>query len=99
MDTKNKPYERYGDEWAAELMKHKKTDIVKMYQKSMRAQAIIPTGSLTECQRHVEGIVNDYDAGIFDKEQMMEEMGKYTERLMGIFWEGAKRELLTHGRP
>jgi hypothetical protein len=56
----------------------------------MRHTNIIESGSLSECQNHVEGIINDFEDGICGKEETISAMGEYTMRLMEIFWKSAK---------
>lgn len=49
--------------------------------------------TLEEAQRYVEGCVNDYEAGLSTKEELLGYLGKYTGRLMELFWHNAKKRI------
>lgn len=89
-------YQPYGEEWKKEIVKLPKTKIVEMYSKAMQHTNIIESGSNSECRHHVEGIINDFESGICDKDETMAAMGDYTLRLMDIFWKSAKAKIKTN---
>jgi hypothetical protein len=49
--------------------------------------------SVNDANRFVEGCINDFESGISTKEETMGLMGKYTARLMELFWENAKKRI------
>jgi hypothetical protein len=65
-------------------------------ERGNKSANIIESGSLTDCQNHVEGIINDFEAGICGKEETISAMGEYTMRLMEIFWKSAKAKIKTN---
>ena len=48
--------------------------------------------TLADAQRHVEGIINDFDEGISTKEQTIAYMFDYTDRVMEIAMIGVKNK-------
>lgn len=49
--------------------------------------------TLADAQRHVEGIINDFDAGISTKEETVSYLFDYTIRVMEIAMEATKNKL------
>ena len=47
--------------------------------------------SLSDAQRYVEGCLNDYEAGIATKDETLGHLGKYTARIMEVFYINAKK--------
>ena len=80
--------------WELEMSKLPKTELIKMIRKIQtgtedRKLCAIETSK--EAHNAVEGIINDYEGGIIDKQEVMVLLGEYTSRLMGLFWENAKK--------
>lgn len=49
--------------------------------------------TLSDAERYVEGVLNDFESGISDKKETMRLMGEYTGRLMELFWENSKKKI------
>jgi len=45
--------------------------------------------TVDDASTFVEGCINDLEAGIATKEETMSHLGKYTGRLMELFWNNA----------
>lgn len=46
--------------------------------------------TIRDAQRYVEGCVNDYEAGISTKDELLGYLGGYTARIMEVFWNTTK---------
>lgn len=49
--------------------------------------------TLEDSQNFVEGVLNDFESGITDKEESLSLLGEYTARLMELFWVQAKTQI------
>ena len=49
--------------------------------------------TLEDAQRHVEGIINDFDGGISTKEETVSHLFDYTVRIMEITMIGVENKL------
>lgn len=49
--------------------------------------------TINDANRFVEGCINDFEAGLSTKAETMSHIGKYTGRIMEIFWENAKKRI------
>lgn len=56
-----------------------------------RTLNILKIQTLEDAQISVEGIINDFEAGISTKEKTMALMGEYTAHIMDVFWGNAKK--------
>jgi hypothetical protein len=52
----------------------------------MKAEEI---NSAEDAQRFCVGLINDFEMGLCEKSDVMGELGKYTGRIMEIFWHNA----------
>ncbi len=46
--------------------------------------------TIEDAQNYLEGCVNDFDAGISTKEELLGHLGQYTGRIMEVFWNTTK---------
>jgi hypothetical protein len=86
-------YTPYGKEWEAEMNKLPKAELIKMIRKLQTGtedKKICGVDTSKEAQHIVEGIINDFEAGLSTKSETMYALGEYTARLMEIFWKNAK---------
>lgn len=49
--------------------------------------------TLKDAQRFCEGVINDFENGISNKEETLEQFRKYTFAIHDQFWRRAKREV------
>lgn len=94
-------YEPYGDEWEVEMMKLNKQQLIAMIREANTGTAdkkLFCVRTWQQAQSAVEGIVNDFDAGLIDKDRVIKLMGEYTNRIMYQFWdEAVKRSSVLTG--
>lgn len=86
-------YQPYGEEWKKEMMKWRKADIVDFFAKCMTHKTIMPGGSVEEAHNHIEGIINDFEAGVADKSETMAAIGEWVARLMDVLWKSSKDKI------
>ncbi len=89
---REKPFE---DEWEKEMNKWTKDDLIKMIRKLQTGtedKKLCQIESSKDANIAVEGIINDFEAGISTKEETMRLMGEYTGRLMEVFWKNALKK-------
>jgi hypothetical protein len=83
-------------QWEQEMNKLPKAELIKMIRKIQTGtedKKLCQIETLQQANNQVEGIVNDFEAGIIDKQETMRLMGEYTGRLMELFWKNAKKKL------
>ena len=89
-------YTPFGTEWEAEMNKLPKAELIKMIRKLQTGtedKKICAIDTAKEAQHIVEGIINDFEAGISTKSETMRLLGEYTGRLMDLFWRNAKQKI------
>lgn len=85
-------YTPFGEEWEKEAMKLPKEELVAMIRKLQTGtddKKICGIETIEQAQHIIEGIVNDFESGISDKKETLRSLGKYTGRLMELFWNNA----------
>ena len=96
MNTEN--YTPYGEEWEKEMMKLPKKELVKWLKKAFTGSKYTEISNITtekEAFRFAEGIMNDFESGICEKETTVKLIGEYTFRLMNIFWDTMQKKIQT----
>lgn len=86
-------YDPYGKEWESEMTKLPKSEIIDMLRETQtgtKDKKICGIETAQEAQHIVDGIINDFEAGIITKTETMAALGEYTARLMELFWQNAK---------
>jgi hypothetical protein len=89
-------YIPFGPEWETEISKLSKSEIIKLLRKAKTGTddyLLVTIETSREANRMVEGIINDFEAGISTKDETMGLMGNYTGRLMKLFWDNAIKKI------
>lgn len=87
----------FGTEWENEMKKLPKEEIIKMLRKEKTGaedKKLLMVRTAKDACLWVEGIINDFESGIFSKSETLNELGKYTGRIMGIFFDNAKQKFI-----
>lgn len=85
-----KKYIPFGPEWEKEMMKFPKEELVLMIKVQLKA---INVKTLDDAQRFVDGVLNDFESGLMNREETMNAFLKYTLTLQEMFWKNAKEKI------
>lgn len=86
-------YNPFGEQWEKEINKLPKSELVNMIrqlQTGAKHKRIAVIETEIQAQKIVEGIINDFDNGVYTKDETLGLLGEYTARLMHLFWKRAK---------
>lgn len=87
-------YTPFGEEWENEMKKLPKIELINMIRKlevGATDKKLMQIETATEAQKWMTGIINDFETGIYTKEETMGKLGEYTARLMELFFKNAEK--------
>lgn len=79
-----------GQDWEKEMRKFTKDELIGMLRAELKVKTI---STIVDAQNFVEGTLNDFESGLSTKAETLSAFGKFTGRLMEVFWIEAKKRI------